>query len=56
MKKTYITPDTQVYKIELTTVIAASPGNLQVKSGELGSSDAQFSRRASVWDDDEDEY
>ena len=55
MKKTYITPDTRSHKIALASVIAASVSSVGVSSEELGSADAQFSRRFnSIWDDEEE--
>lgn len=54
MKRTYISPKTEIVRVQTATIIAASPA-LGASTEELGLEDVQYSRRggSSFWDDEE---
>ena len=57
MKKTYQNPETNIVKVQMAQMIAASPdgfkGTLGTES-EGGDGSGALSRRGGLWDDDED--
>ena len=55
-KKLYIQPETKSVKIELHSIIAASPNSISETPATEGSEDSpvNFSRRGGLWDDEED--
>ena len=59
MKKIYQIPTTIIVKINVTQMIASSPGqqNLNIEDTPVVSSEEIGSRRGrSIWDDEDDDY
>ena len=53
MKKTYQNPEMKIVKIQVSQILAGSPGY----GGTTDAIDGNASRRfGGVWDDDDDEY
>ena len=55
MKKIYFAPETKVVKLALQHIIAASPGNVTLSTGDEQITDQSGvgSRRGSFWDDED---